>query len=118
MLGRPGVSAEELTQMGGEEFVNDGTGCSVEHPDAARVMTIDEPMASDPEPVEAGEFFAERLGVAQGQGGQRGPGPTPGFRGEGAEIVADLLPDDDLSLQSRRADNIGPCRPFPSSARP
>lgn len=106
MLGRPGDSAEELTQMGGEEFVNDGTGRSQKALNLPGTMTEDDAMVANPEAVQPFQFIVQGLRVAPGQGEDGRLHGPPDFRGERPLIRAHLFRHLNLSRQAWRRDEI------------
>lgn len=64
---RPGGSAEEFTQVGGEVFVNESARSGVDYFQATGLIAIDKPVLADPQPVKPSELVGQRLGVAPGQ---------------------------------------------------
>ena len=98
---RKGCLAEIFVEVGAKVFVDDGTGRGVEHFQPARMMAIDEPVMTDPEPAETGKFLQQWLGIALRQGGEGGFRQSARLRSEAAQVVPHRGIKDDLNPQRR-----------------
>ena len=101
---------EELAEVGGKEFVDDRPRRGEKDFDPAGMMAVDKPIPTDPQPVEALQFSAQRLDVTSRQSGQGCAGAPPRFRGQTVQIIANLIGKNDVSLQRRRGDETSICR--------